>query len=247
MRKIVSLALVLTYILGAQAWKYRLAGPIAFSGTVVDENGKPLPNARIDHTGEIPAVLHQTDAQGTFDFQTIAPSVVFRKEGYQSVFTRTDSGILHIVMRDSTPSEFPNCPVTTAVDSIEARGVFFAFPRISGVAPSAQGHDVDYGVRGYFVGNGKDARGVQHGSGPMWSFGLPLDADVWRSVQYQEATYKKNVFIITAARGQFSDGKRWRYLGMFGETADYSDVEPATAGILDKFMDGACWKRAPAK
>jgi hypothetical protein len=40
-----------------------------------------------------------------------------------------------------------------------------------------------------------------HGSGPLWSFGEPLDTDVWRSSNYQETTYKIGVYTIIDARG----------------------------------------------
>jgi len=32
----------------------------------------------------------------------------------------------------------------------------------------------------------------------------------------------------------------WRYLGVFGESAFYRDVNEATARILDHVIDGAC-------
>ena len=220
--------------------------PVAFNGVVVDENGKALPDVHIDHSGDL-RVVHQTDTAGKFDFQTTAPAVVFRKDGYKSVFAHTDSGNLHIIMSASIGPEFPDCQAGIAVDSLEGWGASFAFPRIKGVTPSAQVRDSDYGARGYFVGKGKNARGVQQGSGPMWGGGMPLEPDVWQSSQYQESTFRHGTVIITDARGQLKNGNRWRTLGTFGETASYSDVEPATADILDKFLDGACWKTESSK
>jgi hypothetical protein len=81
-----------------------------------------------------------------------------------------------------------------------------------------------------------------HGSGPMWSFGLPSEPDVWRSIEYEEIVYDNSGVRIIDARGQFSNGNRWRNLGMFGESASYTDMDEATAKILDRFMDGACLK-----
>lgn len=79
----------------------------------------------------------------------------------------------------------------------------------------------------------------------MWSFGTPPDLDVWRSVAYQEATFEVGVVTIIDARGQLPNGSRWRNLGKFGESASYSDVDEATAKLLDQFLDGACLKSAP--
>ena len=50
---------------------------------------------------------------------------------------------------------------------------------------------------------------------------------------------------IIDARGQSPGGKRWRQLGKFAESASYSDVDEATAKILDRFLDGACLKPNP--
>jgi len=241
-RKVISLALLLTSILGAQAWKqYLLPQPRHFSGIVVDQNGKPIQAVRIDHSGDI-RVARQTDTQGKFDFETAVPAVVFRKEGYQSVFVRTDSSVLHVVMSASRVPEFPGCPAGARIDSIDGWGAFFAFPQTQGVSAAPQVRDIDYGARSYSVGKGKGARGIMHGSGPMWNFGMPPDPEIWRSVKYQETTFSRGNVAITASRGEFNNGNRWRYLGKFGESASYSDLEPATADVLDQLLDGACWK-----
>lgn len=111
-----------------------------------------------------------------------------------------------------------------------------------GVNVSGQGQDIDYGARGYYVDTPQGPKGIRHGSGPMWSFGTPPDRDVWRSVKYEEVVHDVGGLTIIDARGQLPNGDRWRYLGKFGESASYSDVDEATAEILDKFLDGACIK-----
>ena len=90
-------------------------------------------------------------------------------------------------------------------------------------------------------------KGIRHGSGPNWSFGTPSDTDVWASVTYEETTFDFTSQTIIDARGQFSNGKRWRYLGTFGESASYADVDGPTAKILDQFLDGACLKSPPSR
>ena len=61
---------------------------------------------------------------------------------------------------------------------------------------------------------------------------------LWRSVKYEEVTFDWGGVTIIDARGQLPNGNRWRYLGMFGESASYSDMDEATAKILDRFLDG---------
>jgi hypothetical protein len=103
-----------------------------------------------------------------------------------------------------------------------------------------QGHDIDYGIRGYLLKTPKGNVGIAHGSGPMWSFGVPLDSDVWKSVTFEEDSFEVEGFRILDSKGEWADGTHWRTIGKFGETASYSKVDKETAKILDLFMDGAC-------
>jgi hypothetical protein len=108
------------------------------------------------------------------------------------------------------------------------------------VKATRQARDIDYGARNYYIETDQGPRGIRHGSGPMWSFGIPLDSDVWRTENYEEVRYDLHGVTIIDARGKLANGNRWRYLGMAGESASYSDVDEATAKILDRFLDGAC-------
>jgi hypothetical protein len=54
--------------------------------------------------------------------------------------------------------------------------------------------------------------------------------------------YENGGLRIIDAQGEFPNGDRWRSLGKFGESASYTGVDPTTAKILDKFLDGACLK-----
>ena len=107
-----------------------------------------------------------------------------------------------------------------------------------------QGQDVDYGVRSYYIDTDLGPKGIRHGSGPMWSFGTPIDQDVWQSVTYEEIDYDFGDRTIRDSRGQVQNGNRWRYLGMFGESASYSKMEEVAAKTLDRVLDGACVKPA---
>ena len=74
----------------------------------------------------------------------------------------------------------------------------------------------------------------------MWSFGIPMDEDVWSSVEYSEHTYEVEGAPIVDARGKTAKGDLWRFLGDIGESAEYEDADPATAALFDKMMDGMC-------
>jgi len=135
------------------------------------------------------------------------------------------------------------CPASSQCESIDGWGAGFCFPRIEGVQPSGQGHDIDYGVRNYIITAANEPTGIRHGSGPVWSFGRPVDTDVWKSVEYSEVIYVADKLAILDARGRTPDGKRWRYLGRFGESASYSGVGDDAAQLLDRVLDGMCVRR----
>jgi hypothetical protein len=210
----------------------------------VDSDGKPIAEARIDHTADR-GNLHQTDAAGRFDLYTTAPSIVIRKAGFRSEFVLTkDAMQARITLQRVGTRTFPSCPNNGSYEGIDGWGAVFQFPKQSGIRVSGQARDIDYGARSYYIKTATGPKGITHGSGPMWAIGVPEDDSVWRSVQYEEAAYDFDGFAVLDARGQSPNGNRWRYLGKFGESASYDDVDETTAKALDRFLDGACLKPA---
>ena len=124
----------------------------------------------------------------------------------------------------------------------EGRPSRFCFQKGSyGVTVTAQGNDIDYGQRWFVIQTPAGKRGIQHGAGGMWSFGLPFDEDVWSATEYIETDYRDpEGFLIIDARGQNVNGECWHVLGHFGETASYRKVSQDQAGLLDKVLDSAC-------
>jgi hypothetical protein len=210
-------------------------------GIVADSDGKPVAEARIDHANDR-RQAHQTDSEGRFELDTDAPSVVISKAGFRSELVRTqDQAEVQVTLQRLTVKQtFPSCSNTIPHVGIDGWGARFEFPVTSGITASRQGQDVDYGVRSYYVDTKSGPKGIRHGSGPMWSFGLPNDQGVWRSVKFQEIAYDFRGLMILDARGQLPNGDYWRYLGKFGESASYFDADQDTANVLDKFLDGAC-------
>jgi hypothetical protein len=212
------------------------------TGVVVDPDGKPVLEASIDHSNDY---LHSylTDADGRFELDTRAPVLVVRKAGFRSELVRTKEATVRVTLqRLSETRPFPMCSDTGKYCGSGNWGASFQFPKTSGIKESGEGHDIDNGTRSYFIETKQGLKGIMHGSGALWSFGMPSEPDVWRSVKYDEAIYYVGRVRIIDARGQFSDGTRWRTLGKFGETASYKGMDEATAKILDGFLDSACLK-----
>ena len=92
----------------------------------MDQDGKPIFEARIEHSSNDLRVLRateallRTDLQGRFAFDTKAPSVVVRKAGYRSVFVQTRNATNVRIVLDALPSlPFPICRSTSKFDSIQ--------------------------------------------------------------------------------------------------------------------------------
>jgi hypothetical protein len=210
------------------------------SGVVTDQQGNPVAGARFDHLDEL-AKSRYVDAEGKFEFYTKGAALVLRKVGFNSVFLEArEARDLTIVLTPAVSRAFPTC-LSKAGESVSLQGwsALFVFPRGQGVDASPESDDSGYGKRLYYVSTRDGDRAIEHGSdgGPSSRLGIPTDGDVWLSTEYHETIYNNG---ILSAQGRLGNGNRWRYLGRFGESASYSDVDDATAEILDKVLDGAC-------
>jgi hypothetical protein len=114
------------------------------------------------------------------------------------------------------------------------------FPKVKRLRIGGTENDVDYAARWLSVKTRHGRKGIRQGFGPLWSFGIPLQPDVWESVEYSERSYSLGNVSILDARGKTASGKLWRYLGMLGESASYHDIDESDAALLDEASDGVC-------
>lgn len=229
---------LLTASAGAQrlTWYERLLllqSPQPVSGTVVDVSGKPIAGAHIDHS-DVQGEQLFSDDQGRFSLHTRAPAVVVRKLGYNGQLLHLTPGSkLRVVLHRATEA-LPACSKTCSTLKTSASAL--CFPAIPNVQTGEQGRYEDTFVRAFTAGSTE----LLHGAGPSWSLGIPYTGDVWESSQYLEHTYTAKGADIIDARGVAPDGKRWRYLGRFGESASYYEADPAASALLDRVLDGVC-------
>src|SRR5215469_10219490 len=99
MRRLVLLAIIVVPFLRSQYRELLRPEAIRLEGVVVDRDGKPIPGVHVDHHGNLRQTV-STDADGRFDFQTKAPAIVLRKEGYRSQFMRTSGTVQTRIILD---------------------------------------------------------------------------------------------------------------------------------------------------
>ena len=214
-----------------------LPSEIHLSGIVTTSDGKPIPGARIDHSG----TAATTDSEGKFDLHTRAPAVVFRADGYQSKHFRLDADAALTVALTGPAPEFRRCGACTECTTLGSLASALCLPAVKGVRAGPPDYDIDYDKQLLSIkSRGGKLVAIQHSVGSMWSFGLPPDEDVWAAREYHEADYHdEQGRPIVDARGKNFDGNCWRILGKFGETASYRNVAAEDIPLLDQVLDGA--------
>ena len=219
-----------------------LPDPQTVSGRVVDESGQPVAGAHIDHSDVKEQEQLFTDEMGRFHVDTRASAVVIRKHGFDGQLVRIGNAAqIRVVLERARP--LPVCK--SACVGLKSAQSNFCFPPISSIRVSEQGRMGDSVMREFMVPTAEGPREVLFGTGPSWSLGIPYTGDVWESVEYSEKDYIIGDSDVIDARGKNSDGKLWRYLGTFGESASYYEVDPRDAKLPDRFLDGICIPRKP--
>ena len=122
------------------------------------------------------------------------------------------AGLSGQIQQKTRDSHFPTCSRTEEYVGIDGWHASFQFPKVDGITASAQSQDADCGARSYYLESVPGHPGIMHGSGPMWSFGMPPWENVRRSVRYQENTYDLVGVTIADARGELPNGNLWRFL-----------------------------------
>jgi hypothetical protein len=123
---------LLATLIGAQTRPNPLL-PVAIhvDGSVVNEDGLPVPGVRIDHADYALKEI-KTDSEGKFAFDTKAPSLVVRRAGFKSVLLHTGSAKnVRIILRSVPVASFPVCTDKAKFDSLTGWDSTFSFPKIT--------------------------------------------------------------------------------------------------------------------
>jgi hypothetical protein len=216
-----------------------LQAPQTVSGVVVDDSGRPIADAHIDHSDVQAREQLFSDDHGRFQIRTRAPALIVRKLGYDGQLVRPGkSPAIRIVLHRAS-HRLAEC--AGSCRTLDNSASAFCLPPVAGVRSGDQGRYEDTFVRAFTFSRGSEE--MLHGAGPHWSLGIPYTGDVWESSEYSERSYLAGGADIVDARGTAPGGKHWRFLGRFGESVSYYEADINTAAAFDRVIDGVCLAR----
>jgi hypothetical protein len=230
--------LLLGWVLAAQ--DVALPVPRRVSGQVVDESGAPVAGAVILFSEGIGHFGREADAQGRFSLDTLEQALLVWKFGYRSELLPTANAQgRRIVLQAVGPRPMRECRgIVAKLENVNSGKLWL--PVGEEFEAGENQPDSDYSMRLHSLKIGGQRKWIRHGLGALWGLGIPFGNEVHRSVKYSETHYRVGGAYVTDARGEYANGKRWRFVGMFGESADYRDMEPEIAEKFDRVLDGVC-------
>ena len=216
------------------------------TGVITSPTGEPLPGVTVRAAEK----YCETDEKGRYRIQLPSTStdfccvLQFKKQGYRTLTKAADpvSGVLDIILQTgeskwAPPDWNPSVPKRVGAQ------MRFLVPKGTKVK---RGRDVDYWTIAVGFGSHKNLEWMQLGGGPTWSSGLPLKSDMTSLVEISERDMVCGIYGIDI-RGRTKEGKRWRFVGTWGETATYRDASEQAARFFDSIIDGMrCdWEAIP--
>jgi hypothetical protein len=206
-------------------------------GVVVDASGHPVQFAVVFSWWQGDRI--ETDAAGAFAAEPGQYRVL--ADGYAPQIVSSAAFVRPIVLRPaSTPRrDLPRChPDARDRDVGNLR-----IPAPAGIRV-ARGGDDDSVSTNWFRGEAE----LRHAHGPTMTGGLPLESvlaeltDVDdRDVRLVLGPGDQDVFPLTDVRGRLPNGRRYRYVGYFGEMFEYSNLTAADAASFDRMLDAMCF------
>jgi hypothetical protein len=206
---------------------------------VVGFDDEPIENVRVFSEKD----FGESVANGYFDLTIGAHVVRFSKDGFRPV-TKLTADLQRVpevrLAQDRAGLWKPPVCTTTKNSSVmDGWHMRFIVPR--GVKVR-EGSDIDYSTQ--TVCRGRDC--LQHGWGPLWSFGMPPNPEKFLTELTQVAerdiyNYNAPEFPGFEYRGIRKKEKYVRWVGLFGETIGYEDVSKESAQVFDILIDSFCW------
>jgi len=177
-----------------------------------------------------------TDRDGRFALQKPAQLIRFSKTGYRPVTKRTRVDGLDVVLQTSNDSTW--APPACSPQRPRRFGQIMMFTAPTGVRVQTT-TDVDYRTAVVqFRGSA-----LEFGTGPHWTFGLPLVQLLDAMVLVDERDVRTPWDDPGAEyRGVSADGKHWRGVYLFGESISYDGADAIAAKYFDSIIDSLCFQ-----
>jgi hypothetical protein len=208
-------------------------------GIVVDAAGRPVQGALLFSWWSDDQMV--TGADGVFVAPWTAGVVRILADGFAPRIVSSAAFGEPIVLRAaSTPRrDLPRCRAGERDRDVGDLRI----PITAGVRVAGTGQD-DYVGTTWSRGEAQ----LRHDYGPTLSAGLPIqpvlaeltDVDD-RDVRLVLDADHQEVVPITDVRGRLANGRRYRYVGMFGELFEYSGLTDADAAFFDRMLDAMCY------
>ena len=182
---LLSAFIIVPVVLSQPAWfdAYLLPSPVGLRGTVVDANNRPVAGVTLSGVEQDGEFVHRLDLPGNggFTLRTRSPSLVFRKDGFESQFFRVNgSKNMRIVLRRTPLVPLPECNAAARCE----KGDVFCLPKRSGLRLRRRSEGMIDAWSEAFVP--RKEFGAQtiltHGGGPSW-LGEPKLRQIWSSVK----------------------------------------------------------------
>jgi hypothetical protein len=192
----------------------------------------------------MPTAEDTTNASGEFALLQPGELVRFSLPGFRPRTVRTEELRKNpaVVLRVDPNAQWnpPTCPANQSGRLISGGEMQFI------VGPGVRvrrGQDIDYQT--HIVCIRKSC--MQHGVGPLWSFGMPpwryLDDGV-AEIQERDVQWQPDRRVHGSEyRRTHPDGTYTRWVGVFGETIAYEHAPKQAAERFDQIIDSLCWRK----
>ena len=139
------------------------------------------------------------------------------------------------------PRILPTCSTVVARQSSPFR---MRVPTPRGV-PRKEGGGVDAVSERWQYGQAR----LRHGSGILWSLGLPPSTVLRRLTAVEErdvrlpmaAIADRADHLVVDVSGAYASGKRYRFVGVVFETFHYDEASVEEAAFFDRMLDAMCY------
>jgi len=210
-------------------------------GKVVSASGAPLADVIVL---SMPTAEGKTDSLGEFLLKQPSRLVRFSLAGFRPV-TKLSEELQKkpTVVLEADPNaawDPPRCPTNQSGRVMYGDNMQFTLgPGVE----MRRGQDIDYQMNVVCIGKSC----MQHGFGPLWSFGMPPWRDFpdgFDDLKERDVKWRPDLNLQGSEyRSAHANGTYTRWVGIFGESVSYDHASKDASEGFDKVIDSLCWRK----